>query len=248
MSIPDPNTIGEFYNTNVVANPQVAEYGKFIQFPNDDSQFPAVSVTRITHPDTSEAFPNNTGATGLTSVDVYPKFGVISYIANSEAFSVTLSAQQVSLNTVPLQQALSALTTINLVNSNTLAALTSISLATELNTFDTLTAVAAFNNNFVAAVPALTSVSIAKPVSTYNNVTNWDVLSAAINASTYTTLPSNPANEITILNNTGGTMYIKNASKSIGLPIDNNTSVDLKLIGNTNEVACLLYTSPSPRD
>jgi len=68
-------------------------------------------------------------------------------------------------------------------------------------------------------------------------VTNWDVLSAAINSSTYTTLPSNPANEITILNNTGDTMYIKNASKTIGLPIDNNTSVDLKLVGNTSEVA-----------
>ena len=56
-------------------------------------------------------------------------------------------------------------------------------------------------------------------VSVVNSVTNWDVLSAAINASTYTTLPSNPANEITILNNTGGTMYIKNASKSIGLSL-----------------------------
>lgn len=165
MSIPDPNTIGEFYNTNVIANPQVAEYGKFIQFPNDDSQFPAVSVTRVTHPDTSEAFPGNTGATGLTSIDVYPKFGIISYIANSEAFSVTLSAQQVSLNTVPLQQALSALTTINLINSNTLGTLTAIDLATELNTFDTLTAVAAFNNNFVTALPALTSVNVTNTLS-----------------------------------------------------------------------------------
>jgi len=80
-----------------------------------------------------------------------------------------------------------------------------------------------------------TAVSVTNLQST--TVTNWDVLSAAINNSTYTTLPSNPANEITILNNTGGTMYIKNTSKTIGLPIDNNTSVDLKLISNTNEVA-----------
>jgi hypothetical protein len=64
-------------------------------------------------------------------------------------------------------------------------------------------------------------------------------LSAAVNNSTYTTLPSNPANEITILNNTGGIIYIKNASKSIGLPIDNNTSFDIKLVGNTNEVAIM---------
>jgi hypothetical protein len=86
----------------------------------------------------------------------------------------------------------------------------------------------------------ISAVSITNPVTSVNVkslVTNWDVLSAAINNSTYTTLPSNPANEITILNNTGGTMYIKNASKTIGLPIDNNTSADLKLVGNTNEVA-----------
>ena len=64
-------------------------------------------------------------------------------------------------------------------------------------------------------------------------------MSAAVNSSTYTALPSNPANEITILNNTGGIIYIKNVSKSIGLPIDNNTSFDIKLVGNTNEVAVL---------
>jgi len=96
----------------------------------------------------------------------------------------------------------------------------------------------------VSVTNQLTGTTILNPVTSVSvtnlpatTVTNWDVLSAAINASTYTTLPSNPANEITILNNTGGTMYIKNASKSIGLPIDNNTSVDLKLVGDTSEVA-----------
>jgi hypothetical protein len=100
-----------------------------------------------------------------------------------------------------------------------------------------------FTVNGISAVSLtnqLTGVTVLNPVTSVNikqGVTNWDVLSAAINNSTYTTLPSNPANEITILNNTGGTMYIKNASKTIGLPIDNNTSADFKLVGNTNEVA-----------
>lgn len=86
----------------------------------------------------------------------------------------------------------------------------------------------------------VTAVTVLNPITSVNVkslVSNWDVLSAAVNNSTYTTLPSNPANEITILNNTGGTMCVKNAAKTIGLPIDNNTSVDLRLVGDTSEVA-----------
>jgi hypothetical protein len=92
----------------------------------------------------------------------------------------------------------------------------------------------------ITVLNPVNAVSITNPVTSVNVkslVTNWDVLSAAIDNTTYTTLPSNPANEITILNNTGGTMYVKNASKTIGLPIDNNTSVDLRLVGDTSEVA-----------
>jgi len=90
--------------------------------------------------------------------------------------------------------------------------------------------------NFASIQP---STSALRTYDIGSRVTNWDVLSAAVNGSTYTTFPSNPANEITILNNTGGIIYIKNAAKSIGLPIDNNTSVDLRLVGDTNEVAVL---------
>jgi hypothetical protein len=92
----------------------------------------------------------------------------------------------------------------------------------------------------ITVLNPVTAVTVSNPVTSVaviSNVTNWDVLSAAINNSTYTTLPSNPASEITILNNTGGIIYIKNAAKTIGLPIDNNTSVDLKLVGDTSEVA-----------
>ena len=92
----------------------------------------------------------------------------------------------------------------------------------------------------VSVTNQLTGITVLNPITAVGikqTVTNWDVLSAAVNGSTYTTFPSNPANEITILNNTGGIIYIKNAAKTIGLPIDNNTSFDIKLVGDTNEVA-----------
>jgi hypothetical protein len=61
--------------TNVVANYQTAEYGKFVQVTS--SQFPAVSVTRTQYPDRSEAFPENSTASPVSSVEIYPKFAIL---------------------------------------------------------------------------------------------------------------------------------------------------------------------------
>ena len=66
--------------TNVVTNYQTAEYGKFAQISS--SQFPAVSVTRISYPDKTAAFPGNSGANPTTTVDVYPKYAVLTYDVN----------------------------------------------------------------------------------------------------------------------------------------------------------------------
>ncbi|MFY7728969.1 MAG: hypothetical protein ACOVRN_05590 [Flavobacterium sp.] len=58
-------------DTRVVANYQTAEYGKFVQLTNN-TEFPAVSVTRFNS-------PNTPGLAPLSSVEVYPKFAVITY-------------------------------------------------------------------------------------------------------------------------------------------------------------------------
>ncbi|NBP03686.1 MAG: hypothetical protein EBU90_27035, partial [Proteobacteria bacterium] len=64
--------------SQVVRNAQTVEYGKFVEIQND-SRFPAISVVRIEEWDKSSAFPNNTGKPPLTSVDVYPKYAVLTY-------------------------------------------------------------------------------------------------------------------------------------------------------------------------
>lgn len=58
-------------NTRVVANYQTAEYGKFVELTNS-TEFPAVSVTRFNS-------PNVAGMTPVSSVEVYPKYAVITY-------------------------------------------------------------------------------------------------------------------------------------------------------------------------
>jgi len=58
-------------NTRVVANYQTAEYGKFVELTNN-TEFPAVSVTRFNT-------PNTAGMASVSSVEVFPKYAVITY-------------------------------------------------------------------------------------------------------------------------------------------------------------------------
>jgi hypothetical protein len=67
------------YNTDIRDNINLLEYGKFVRFDND-SRFPAISVTRFA--------PQSTDANPLTAVEVYPKYGVITYISNPEDIEI----------------------------------------------------------------------------------------------------------------------------------------------------------------
>ena len=153
------------YNVNVVANEQIAEYGKFVRLDNQ-TRFPAVSVIRLSYPDKSEAFPGNINAPALTSIDVYPKFGVISYIANTDDFAVSLSAGQINLDTTQIEAHLSNIDIETTIMANALT-------ATEWNTFDTASGVNELNYNFLNAVSAL-STTVINPIVTVTQPTQLD--------------------------------------------------------------------------
>lgn len=87
------------YSTNVVSNYQTAEYGKFVQYSPTDTRYPAVSVTRVNYLD-STLFAPGCSYPPVSSVDVYPKYAVLSYIANPEDFTLTLSASNVDIGNV----------------------------------------------------------------------------------------------------------------------------------------------------
>jgi len=87
------------YSTNVVSNYQTAEYGKFVQYSPTDTRYPAVSVTRVNYLD-STLFAPGCSYPPVSSVDVYPKYAVLSYIANPEDFNITLSASNVDIGNV----------------------------------------------------------------------------------------------------------------------------------------------------
>lgn len=76
------------FESKVVRNAQTVEYGKFVEIQND-SRFPAISVTRVEYKDQSNAFPENVGLPPLTSVEIYPKYGIITYQANTSDVNST---------------------------------------------------------------------------------------------------------------------------------------------------------------
>jgi hypothetical protein len=82
---------------NVVRNPAIVEYGKFLEL-TDQSLFPAISVTRYLYPDTSEAYNIPLSTLPLTSVDIYPKYAVLTHLVNASDISVSLSAGDINVN------------------------------------------------------------------------------------------------------------------------------------------------------
>ena len=187
-----------------------------------------------------------------------PLYAQASYITNLDGLTVALTAGNVNIGDVHIADPVTGLHAdvapigvglgaLRVLSQDLTAISDSVAIGDQFGRNANITgnALNVFNTNPISSISInnpVTAVQVLNPVTSVNikqSVTNWDVLSADVNSSTYTTLPSNPANEITILNNTGSTIYIKNASKSIGLPIDNNTSFDIKLVGNTSEVAVM---------
>jgi hypothetical protein len=182
----------DLYNTTVVANPQLAEAGKFVDL-SQNTRFPSVSVLRIRYPDTTQAFPGNTGAQPVSSYEIYPKYGIISYIANTDEFAVTLSAGQVNLD---LDQVEAHLSNIDPATQ-----------AIELNTFDTLTAIVAFNNNFMRSASALSATIVNPSIEISNDIGNAVPVTVI-----------NPASAVTLVTYADGPQLDGNRRLRVALP------------------------------
>jgi len=75
------------YNSNVVVNEVLPEYGKFVEIKND-SRFPPISVTRWDYRDSG----------ALSSVDIYPKYAVLTYRVGGNEGGYTMCETRTSGN------------------------------------------------------------------------------------------------------------------------------------------------------
>ena len=118
--------------TNYITSYQTAENGKFLQL-GENTKFPPVSVVRLSYPDTSNAFPQNSAAPILSSVDVYSKYAVLTYITNPEDIKISLSANNITVNNQRVE------TLLNTISSQ-LFTIQGYTDDLESNTFDTASA------------------------------------------------------------------------------------------------------------
>ena len=91
------------FNSNVVNNLAVVEYGKFVEIVND-SKFPPISVIRTEYADSSNG--------SLTALSVYPKYAVLTYLANPEDIKVSLSAENINVNLQDVENILNVTNTL----------------------------------------------------------------------------------------------------------------------------------------
>ena len=126
------------YRSNVIANAQTVEYGKFLEIQGD-TRFPAISVVRNEYADSSTA--------SVSSVSIYPKYAVITYLANPEDIKVSLSAENINVNLADVETILNVISPdVTTIKNNTDAVESTLTTISN-NIGTTNTAVGTINTN-----------------------------------------------------------------------------------------------------
>lgn len=118
---------------------QTAEQGKFEEIL-DNSLYPAVSVTKWKYFDESFSFPDNAGSQPVSSVEIYPKYAVLTKLTNPGDITISLSANNLNVNLADVEN---LITVNNTLLNNVTGQLLTIQTYTddlERNTFDTASA------------------------------------------------------------------------------------------------------------
>jgi len=91
------------YQSTFNTNQSTLEYGKFVELQND-ARFPPISVVHYEYPDM--------GTPGVSSLSIYPKTALITYLANPEDIKVSLSAENINVNLADVE------TILNVISPN----------------------------------------------------------------------------------------------------------------------------------
>lgn len=82
------------YDSGTRSNIATLESGKFVEIVGD-ARFPATSVVRV-------EYPQDASLPAITSVQAFPKYGVITYLANASDINIQLSSSNVNIGDVGL--------------------------------------------------------------------------------------------------------------------------------------------------
>jgi len=94
------------------------------------------------------------------------------------------------------------------------------------------------NSNTLAVSGAVTITNNLSGNVGVSMASNWGITIVGVTSSAYVQFPSNVAHVASLMNTTGGILYVGkwNSSSTVGLPLLNNSSIEINLTGNTNEI------------
>ena len=137
------------YQSTFNTNQSTLEYGKFVELQND-TRFPPISVVHYEYPDM--------GTPGVSSLSIYPKTALITYLANPEDIKVSLSAENINVNLADVETILNVISpNVTTIKDNTDAVETTLTTISN-NIGTTNTNVGTINTN-VADIEALATTT-----------------------------------------------------------------------------------------
>lgn len=149
-----------------------------------------------------------------TQTNVYPKNAMLAYVVNAN--EITLSAGNLDIGTIKISDGVDD------------------SIKATVKSLDA--------NNSALLVFAAGTTPVSGNVGEAN-VTNWGVTQVQVTTAAYAAFPSAAANTVTVSNTTGQTLLLSKGGAGIGLPLLNNSTIDITVVSNVNEISLKGTTS-----
>jgi len=157
------------YQSNFFGTPQLPESNKFVEITND-LRFPPVSVIKWDYRDSGYS---------LSSVDIFSKYAVVTYLANPEDIKVSLSAENINVNLADVENILNVISPdVTTIKNNTDAVESTLTTISN-NIGTTNTNVGTINTN-VADIETLLTRTNALVNSVSANVADVGTINTAV--------------------------------------------------------------------
>jgi hypothetical protein len=152
-----------------------------------------------------------------SQTNIYPKNALLTYLVNAD--QISLSAGNLDIGTIKISDG---------VDDSILASVKSLGV----------------NDNALQVITAKTT-AVSGSVGEAN-VSNWGITQVQVTTAAYTAFPSAAATTVTVSNTTNQTLLLSKGGAGIGLPLLSNSTIDVTVVSNVNEIQLKGTTSPVP--
>lgn len=161
------------------------------------------------------------------------------FVSNMSDLSISLSASDIQIGAVEIKDG----------TSNLRADVTSIAgganalrvLTQDLDSKNDSVAIGDLSGNIVEVNTSLSALNVFVANSKVSvgtaNSSNWDIVPAIATVGSFNSLPVFSCSMVTIFNSASAAIYLKKTGSSFAMPLQTNSSVDINVISNANEIS-----------